>query len=177
MKIAARQRWVVLIALLTLALTAAAWVRDADKSSAAEVVEAPARAARPTRATPAAQPPVERVTLEKLRGHGLNANAADPFAPRNWRKAVPRSTASNAVVVVAPPPPPTAPPLPFVYMGKLLSEETTAVFLIQGERNLIVREGDVIDATYRVERLAEAGLTLTHLPTGIQQTLTIGEPQ
>jgi hypothetical protein len=175
MKIDARQRWFALIGLLTLALTAAAWVRDADKTSTAEVVEAPMRAVRPALAGQAAKPATERVTLEKLRAHGLEANAADPFAPRSWRKAVPRSAPANAVAVVAPPP--TAPPLPFVYMGKLLSEETTAVFLIHGERNLIVREGDVIDSTYRVERLADAGLTLTHLPTGIRQILAIGEPQ
>ena len=59
-------------------------------------------------------------------------------------------------------------------MGKLISDEANAVFLTQGERNLVVREGDVIDSLYRVERFADTQILLTHLPTGIQQTLVTG---
>ena len=62
-------------------------------------------------------------------------------------------------------------------MGRLQSDETSAIFLTIGERNLIVHQGDVIDALYRVETIAEAGLTFTHLPTGIQQNLPIGGPK
>jgi len=176
MKFGPRQRWISLICLLTLALTAAAWVRDADKSAVAEVVEAPARHAQPPRSVPIDRGAVERVELEKLRGQGLEANTADPFSARSWRKPPPRP-AGNAAAVPAPPPPPTAPPLPFVYMGKLISDENNAVFLVQGERNLVVHEGDVIDSTYRIDSFADTRITLTHLPTGIQQTLATGEVQ
>jgi hypothetical protein len=62
-------------------------------------------------------------------------------------------------------------------MGKLVSEEANAVFLTLGERNLVVHEGDVIDSTYRIDKLADTRVTLTHLPTGIQQTLDMGEVQ
>lgn len=175
MKFGPRQRWIALIALLTLALTAAAWVRDSEKTAVAEVVEAPARGPRPARAAPV-RASAERVELEKLRGHGLGANNADPFAARSWRKPPP-TPAAGAPAVPAPPPPPTAPPLPFVYMGKLVSEEANAVFLAQGERSLVVHEGDVIDSMYRIDKLADTRVTLTHLPTGIQQTLVIGEVQ
>jgi len=176
MKFGPRQRWISLISLLTLALTAAAWVRDSDKAAVAEVVEAPARSARLPRTAPVDRVAVERVELEKLRGNGLDANNADPFAARSWRKPPPRPAAS-AGAVPAPPPPPTAPPLPFVYMGKLISDENNAVFLVQGERNLVVHEGDVIDSTYRIDSFAQTRITLTHLPTGIQQTLVTGEAQ
>lgn len=176
MKMGARQRWIALISLLMLALTAAAWVRESEKDSVAEVVEAPVRTARPPRATPPAAPAAERVALEKLRGHGLDPNNADPFAARSWRKPSPRPVAGTEALA-PPPPPPTAPPLPFVYMGKLVSDEGNAVFLIQGERNLVVHEGDVIDSLYRIDKFAETRVTLTHLPTGIQQTLVIGEVQ
>jgi hypothetical protein len=175
MKMGARQRWIALIFLLMLALTAAAWVRDSDKESAAAVVEAPARSAS---AQPAAQPAKaagERVALEKLRAHALDANNADPFAARSWRKAVLKRAPGPEAVVA--PPAPTAPPLPYTYMGKLISEEDNAVFLTQGERSLVVHEGDVIDSMYRVDRFADSAVTLTHLPTGIQQTLVIGEAQ
>jgi hypothetical protein len=176
MKFGTRQRWAVLIALLMAALSAAAWVREGDRSADAEVVEGPMRQARPASATPVRkEQTVERVHLEKLRMHSSADRTGDAFAPRNWRKPAPKqAVAANAIVIA---PPPSAPPLPFVYMGKLFSEDARAVFLTQGERNLIVHEGDVIDAIYRVDKLSDAGLALIHLPTGIQQNLPIGEPQ
>ncbi len=175
MKMGARQRWTALISLLLLALTAAAWVRESEKDSVAQVVEAPVRTSRPPRAAQPVRLPAERVALEKLRAHALDANNADPFAARSWRKPAPRSAPGTEVS--APPPPPAAPTLPFVYMGKLVSDEANAVFLTQGERNLVVREGDIIDSLYRVDRFADTQILLTHLPTGIQQTLVTGEVQ
>ena len=176
MNTGARQRWAVLIALLTAALSAAAWVSDSDKTVEAEVVEAPARQARPASTAPVRkEQTAERVHLEKLRTHPSTDRTDDAFAPRSWRKAAPKlSAAANAVIVA---PPPSAPPLPFVYMGKLMSDDERQIFLLQGERNLIVHEGDVIDAIYRVEKLSDAGVTFVHLPTGIRQDLPIGEPQ
>jgi hypothetical protein len=176
MRNGARQRWLVLLTLLTLALSAAAWVREGGRAADAEVPDTTPRQARTAMAAPARmEQSADRVHLDKLRGHASADHAEDAFAPRSWRKPAPKApAATSAVVVVAPP---SAPPLPFTYMGRVLSEEISAVFLIQGERNLIVHEGDVIDATYRVEKLSDAGLTFTHLPTGMKQNLFIGEPQ
>lgn len=174
MKFGARQRWAVLLTLLMAALSAAALVRDGDRPAADEIVEAPAR---PTRAADAVRArsaePAQRVHLEKLRVRAGTVRETDAFAPRTWRRPPPKAVA-NAVVA---PPPPSAPPLPFVYMGRLFSDETRSVFLTQGERNLIVHEGDVIDALYRVASISDAGLTFVYLPSGIQQTLPIGELQ
>jgi hypothetical protein len=176
MKIGARQRWFVLLTLLMLALSAAAWVREGGKAADADVPETTSRQARTAYAAPARTgQSADRVHLEKLRGRAAADYADDAFAPRSWRKPAPKAPAAANAVVVAPPP--VAPPLPFAYMGKLLSEDLRAVFLTQGERTLIVHEGDEIDAIYRVDKLSDAGLTLTHLPTGIQQNLLIGEPQ
>lgn len=175
MKIGARQRWIVLVGLLTVALTAAAWVRDSGSPQAEAVVEAPARGERPARAA-AAPPPADRVALDKLHKHALDASQADPFAPRSWSKPVPRRAVA-AVETVIVPPPPTAPPLPFVYLGSISGDEADAVFLAEGERSFVVRKGDEIDSTYRLEGFGNGGLTLTHLPTGIRQTLAIGEVQ
>jgi hypothetical protein len=176
MTFGARQRWAVLITLLTAALSAAAWVRDGDKAADAQVVEAPVRQARPASGTPVrTELAQERVHLEKLQVRSTAQRTDDAFAPRSWRKPLPKAQAAANAVVIAPPP--SAPPLPFVYMGKLFSEDARAIFLMQGERNLIVHEGDVIDAIYRVDKLSDAGLTFIHLPTGIQQNLQFGEPQ
>ena len=182
MKFGTRQRWAVLVTLLTAALSAAAWVREGENTGDADAVDAPVRRARPASTASAGKEPVrtertiERIHLEKLQAHSAADPADDAFATRNWRKPVARpQAAASAVVVIAPPP--SAPPLPFVYVGKMFSEEISAVFLTQGDRNLIVHEGDVIDAIYRVNKVSDAGLTFIHLPTGIQQNLSIGEPQ
>lgn len=175
MKFGARQRWALLIALFTAALSAAAWVREGDKAADADVVEAPARKARPVNIMPAPkEQTADRVHLEKLRSHSSAGRSDDAFAPRSWRRAAPKAAVAASAVVVAPP---TAPPLPFAYMGKLMSDDVRQIFLMQGERNLIVHEGDVIDSLYRVEKLSDAGVTFVHLPTGIRQDLPIGEPQ
>ena len=58
-----------------------------------------------------------------------------------------------------------------------MSEGDLAVFLVQGERNLVVHEGDTIDSLYRVERIADGGITVLYLPLNQRQTIPIGEPQ
>ncbi|HEU5284819.1 MAG TPA: hypothetical protein VFU53_13455, partial [Burkholderiales bacterium] len=82
---------------------------------------------------------------------------------------------------VAAAPPPTAapppPPPPFTYLGRLAEGGQTTVFLAQGDRNLVVRVGDVIDSTYKVEEIGPTLLVLTYLPQNLKQTLSIGAPQ
>jgi hypothetical protein len=186
MKISSRQRWIALVALLMAALTAAAWVREADRKSGTEIIEPPARPRQVQVARGADPATPDRVHLEKLRSRDPDSNANDAFATRSWRKPAPKAAAKVPVVAAALPaapsppiaaPPPGAPPLPFTYMGRLLSEEANAVFLIQGERNLVVHEGEIIESTYRVDKVSETRLTFTHLPSGVQQHLPIGEPQ
>lgn len=195
MKIGPRQRWIVLIGMLTATLTAAAWVRDSDRSGGQEIVEPPARvvaaqaqaarggdaASRESVARDSRAPATggaDVLNLDKLRSRDDGANSVDPFAPKSWRRPVAASTpAAQAPVAMAPPPPPSAPPLPFAYMGKLMSEETRTVYLTQGERNLVVQEGETITPDYRMERITETRLTFTHLPSGLQQHLSIGESQ
>lgn len=187
MKLGSRQRWVLLAALLTATLSAAAWVREGDKADDADVVaprstkresaNAPARRAQVAKAPANQEAGTPHVHLEKLRAIKATEQPDDAFAPRSW--APPAAKAAAREAANAPPPPPTAPPLPFAYMGRLLSDDQQKVFLTAGERNLIVREGDTVDAVYRVEKLSEAGVTFLHLPTGIRQELPIsaGESQ
>lgn len=74
-----------------------------------------------------------------------------------------------------PPPPPTAPPLPFSFMGRYEEGGTLIILLVRGDRIYTVSEGEVIDNTYRVERLSGGQLELTYLPLNIRQTLSAGE--
>jgi hypothetical protein len=73
-----------------------------------------------------------------------------------------------------PPPPPTAPPLPFTYLGRYDESAKPVIFLVRGDRVLLVSTGDIIEGTYRVDGIAGTSLGLTYLPLNIKQTLDIG---
>jgi hypothetical protein len=64
----------------------------------------------------------------------------------------------------AAPVPPAAPPLPFTYPDKLTSGPEAKVFLMLGDRNLVLREGDTADSLYRLDTIAEDTITLVYLP-------------
>ena len=67
-----------------------------------------------------------------------------------------------------------APPLPFTYLGKLIIDGEVVVFVSTPERNFAVRKGDLINGTYRIDRIAPPTLSLTYLPLNEKQTLEIG---
>lgn len=118
--------------------------------------------------TPASAAP--RRGLDELPSRVLPAAGANPFfAPPQVQKAPePQTTARDAS---GPPPPPQAPPLPFTYLGRIRSGETTTVFLARQNRESVARAGNILDGTYRVEKIDEDRLVLVYLPLGTQQTL------
>ena len=179
-----RERWLILAGLVSATLAGGVWLGEeravpptalvtaSAAQSGAGAKPAPGAGASNNEAAPL-------LNFEKLKSRALGAPARDPFAapaargPKS-RPAAPGAAAAPVPVVA---PPPSAPVLPFTYMGKLLSGGDLAVFLTQGERNLVVHEGDTIDALYRVEHIAEGAITLVYLPLDQRQTLIIGEPQ
>jgi len=117
--------------------------------------------------------------LRKLQRPRSAGPTGEIFGPRDFRPEPPlpkRAIAQPgaAALQAAPPPPPQAPPLPFAYMGKLDESGATIVFLAMGDRNLVVKPGDVIDNMYRLDQVSDNAVMLTHLPTGMQQSLPIG---
>jgi hypothetical protein len=74
----------------------------------------------------------------------------------------------------APPPVPTAPPLPFTYLGRYEDAPTKVVILTKGERIYTVSEGEVIENTYRVERVTSGTVDLIYLPLNTRQALSTG---
>jgi hypothetical protein len=102
--------------------------------------------------------------------------AAELFAAKLWYVAPPPPP---------PPPPPRpaeapllkpgAPPLPFVFMGKIVEADRLTVFLVKGERVYLASEGDVIDSTYKLQKIEPGQLTLLYLPLETEQTLLVGE--
>jgi hypothetical protein len=115
------------------------------------------------------QPPIPRAQL--ILARKLNATSGTHlFASGSWTPPPP------PIKPVPPPPPvaPTAPTLPFTFIGKKLEEGTWEVFLARGEQSFLVREGHVIENTYRIDKISPPNLSLTYLPLGQNQSLSIG---
>ena len=96
--------------------------------------------------------------------------ARDLFASGGW-------TPAPAPVKPLLPPAPIAPNLPFTYLGKKLEGSAWEVFLARGELSYVVREGSVLENTYRVDTIRPPNMNLTYLPLGQSQSLIIGDSQ
>ena len=76
--------------------------------------------------------------------------------------------------VLLPPPKPTAPPLPFVYIGKVIEEGKPTVFVSKQQQNYLLKGGEVIEGTYRVDKVESGRLVFTYLPLETEQVMTFG---
>jgi hypothetical protein len=126
--------------------------------------------------------PAGDLDLKRLKRGPTSEPHADLFGPKDFRPRPPPSSkpmAQQAAAVEAapPPPPPPPPPVPFSYIGRLAEGSQTTVFLAAGDRNLVVKAGDVIDNTYKVEEIGQTTLVLTYLPQNVKQTMPIGAPK
>jgi hypothetical protein len=123
---------------------------------------------------------VGRVELERLVKLGKPKNeqgsVGDAFNNLSWY--VPPPVKPQAYEPPPPPPPPpvpTAPPLPFTFLGRYDDSVSLVIILTKGDRVYTVSVGDVIENTYKVEKLTAGVLTFTYLPLKIEQKLRIGE--
>ena len=169
MAMRSRARWLLLGIALVFTLVAARLVGREDEGLPPASTEARA---------PAADRLDERLELDlgRLAGRKGDAPAGDPFRALSWQSIAAAEARKNAPPP-APPPPPQAPPLPFTYMGKLIEDGRIVVVLTQGDRNYVVRQGDTIDGTYRVDAVTEESLSLTYLPLKQKQQLALGGAQ
>jgi hypothetical protein len=93
----------------------------------------------------------------------------NPFAASSWLPPPPPVVQAPP----EPPPPPTAPPVPYVYLGKLDgSTLKPRVFLSSGDQLLIVSQGEVVDGQYRVESISNTDIVLTYLPLNQRQVIS-----
>ena len=114
-------------------------------------------------------------------GAGLTANrpeqaSTDLFPSQRWTKPKALATVTEQPVIAAPVvvAAPTAPALPFQFVGRLGDRDDLQVFLQSGEKLYVVRQGDVIEDTYRLERVSASELHLVYLPLHQSQTLSVG---
>lgn len=171
----AKKRGWLLAGALALTLVAVGWVQVNDSPTVVVVEE-------PVKTSPSPSPERSRqqqnraagIQLDKLQRQPVPmAEVENVFSAKSWYVPPPPPPPSS--LRDAPPPPPMAPPLPFTYVGKLVEEGKTTVFLATPDRNFMVKEGDVINGTYHVDQLKAPLMILTYLPLNIKQTLQIGE--
>jgi hypothetical protein len=164
-----KQRRIVLALLLAATLSATVWVNLAeDNATVSEVQPRTDHKARNQAGAGKQAPRIETLKLAPLQRPALETSRNSLFGSKSWYVAPPPPKP-------VPPPPPSAPPLPFSYMGKLIEEERTTVFLSRQDRNFVVHAGDTIESTYRVDEINAGFMTLTYLPLDTKQILQIGE--
>lgn len=118
--------------------------------------------------------------VDIVRQRGGGGEAADAFASRSWYVAPPPPPPLPLPVIeVAPPPvvvpPPKAPPLPFKHVGRMLEagRATPVHYLMEGDRMLIVTDGDLIGGKYRFVGQIGNQLQFIYLPLDVRQNLPI----
>jgi hypothetical protein len=104
--------------------------------------------------------------------------AGDLFAARSWKAAPTLASVTEQPVIVTPVvQAPSVPPMPFQFIGRLNDRSDLQVFLQNGEKIYVVRKGDVIDETWRIEGISDVELSFIYLPLHLSQTLSVGSTQ
>jgi len=98
----------------------------------------------------------------------------DLFSAHDWNppaqtKAPPPSAPAPAPAKIS------APPIPYLYIGKLETENGVSVFLNRLGETLIAKKNDVLESKYRIEEITVEKIEFRYLPLDEVQTLVIGE--
>jgi hypothetical protein len=156
------------------ALVLAAPVDDGRKLGGEPTLVAPAapvRSAQNPRLAPQSEGRIELERWSRQTGatQAPKADVVNAFSSTSWYVPPPPPK-------LEPPPKPTAPPVPFTFMGRYedASRSAVVVMLIKGDRLYTVSASDVIEDTYRVERIIDKTIELTYLPLNAKQSLPIG---
>jgi Tfp pilus assembly protein PilP len=96
------------------------------------------------------------------------------FAATRWTPAEAEAAPASAAAAETAQQAPVAPPLPFRVLGSYVQGGQVVVFLQQNDMNLVVRVGDTIGETYKVDSLDSSTLKLRYLPLDQVQTLELG---
>lgn len=91
----------------------------------------------------------------------------DLFAPRVSRAE--RQLATPVAPVM-----PMPPPLPFIYIGQMIEDGRTKVFLQEGSTLHAVTAGDMLGRSYQVLGIESNRINLLYLPLNMTQTISVG---
>jgi hypothetical protein len=152
---------------------ALAWLPDylmpADEGDTAVAIVTTVSKSKTRGALPAAAATGKPVVVKDL------SPAGDLFAARSWKAAPTLASVIEQPVNVTPVVQvPSVPPMPFQFVGRLDDRSDLQVFLQNGEKIYVVRKGDVIDETWRIEGISDVELSFVYLPLHVSQTLSVG---
>jgi hypothetical protein len=173
MKVPASARWSAYALAAVLTLAAAIWVGDDD---AALVVQPSTRSSEPrsTGGRQAVEPAAPGLAL--LAARNAQGATADPFAVLD---PVPEETiaaGAGARAQALAPPAASAPPLPFVYLGRWKEQGRTSVFVQRDDRSYKIDGPGPLDSEYAVRSIGDDRISLTYLPLGTVQELRLDAP-
>jgi hypothetical protein len=98
----------------------------------------------------------------------------DLFGAKDWNPPPPPPVRQKPL----PPPVPTAPPFPYTVSGSVADANgLMIVFANRQKQDFVLRIGDVLEQTYRVEAINPQSVTLTYLPLGLTQVVPIDVKQ
>ena len=167
------RRWLVLLGALLATVAAAVWPRgDGDGVAALEVV---APSARGREATPGGKSAVPAaVTLpplgERLERPRSAREVENLFDATSWLPPAPKAAQVEPSV-------PTAPPFPYTSAGSIADNEGLTVVFMKQNQHFIVRRGEILESTYRIDEIDARSITVTYLPLGLQQVIPLGAEQ
>ncbi|MBK5354768.1 hypothetical protein JFU37_20010 [Pseudomonas sp. TH41] len=148
------------------------YFKQADEGEASVAVVATPGNSKTVAAQPAAAAGKNPVVIKDL------SPAGDLFAARSWKAAPVLASVTEQPVNLNPvAQAPSVPPMPFQFIGKLNDRTDLQVFLQNGEKIYVVRKGDVIDDTWRIEGISDVELSFVYLPLHLSQTLSVGSTQ
>jgi hypothetical protein len=137
-----------------------------DESLAGVVGAAPKDVRKHTLSDSAKLSPVVHFELAAIkRPIPKSVRVAKLFESKSWYIPPP-------IPAYVPPPQPKAPPLQFVFVGRMVDGNEVTVFLSRNDQQYAAKEKDVLDGIYRIDKIGEGEAVFTYLPTNAQQTLS-----
>ena len=163
-------RWIVLSAALLATVVATVWPHG-DEGTAVQVV-APVmnRNAGPSEARQQSADSALPNLGEQLERPHANSEVRDLFGARSWNPPPPPPVVQKQL----PPTPPTAPPFPYGIAGSVADGNGLMVVFTKQNQDFVLRVGDVLEQTYRVDAIDAQSVALTYLPLGLAQLVPMG---
>jgi hypothetical protein len=165
-----RQRQLLLIGGLAVSLGLTVWVAVSDEQAEDAVVASAAPAAKRKITVESVEPATTLPVLARPEGNNDEKPANNLFEAHTWYVPPP---ASKTATVAEPLPRPTAPAVPYAYIGKLEDMPEGTLFMLSANNKVYtVRQGEVIDRVWRLEKEDASSLHFTYLPLALPKALS-----
>jgi len=93
------------------------------------------------------------------------------FQSKSWYKAPPPPPSPSRQSISLTPPAPSAPPLPFIFIGRMIDGNEVTLFLEKNDKHYAVKVNDVVEGVYQVDAISDNDADLTYIPMKISQKL------